>query len=125
MGMSSENTARAPWPAPDNRYYYFCTAGLFQLFRTLGRRRRFLTTYPAHQPQHAAVVDAFITQTDTHRAQHLVVFIDVFLAQFDPVFLVNFGGITVNVAHHLRSEDHTSELQSRENLVCRLLLEKK
>src|SRR5690606_41058944 len=34
-------------------------------------------------------------------------------------------------AHHLcaaeqtRSEEHTSELQSRENLVCRLLLEKK
>src|SRR5207302_10444082 len=30
------------------------------------------------------------------------------------------------VAHHRhRSEEHTSELQSRENLVCRLLLEKK
>src|SRR5690606_41895130 len=26
---------------------------------------------------------------------------------------------------HLRSEEHTSELQSRENLVCRLLPEKK
>src|SRR5690606_41947503 len=26
---------------------------------------------------------------------------------------------------HLRSEEHTSELQSRENLVCRLLLEKR
>src|SRR6266511_6104182 len=26
---------------------------------------------------------------------------------------------------HQRSEEHTSELQSRENLVCRLLLEKK
>ena len=26
---------------------------------------------------------------------------------------------------HLRSEEHTSELQSRRNLVCRLLLEKK
>src|SRR5690606_39548528 len=26
---------------------------------------------------------------------------------------------------HNRSEEHTSELQSRENLVCRLLLEKK
>src|SRR5690606_40609753 len=26
---------------------------------------------------------------------------------------------------HSRSEEHTSELQSRENLVCRLLLEKK
>src|SRR5690606_13167351 len=29
-----------------------------------------------------------------------------------------------NVAHFMRSEEHTSELQSRENLVCRLLLEK-
>src|SRR5436309_6134590 len=28
-------------------------------------------------------------------------------------------------AAELRSEEHTSELQSRENLVCRLLLEKK
>src|SRR5690606_42061367 len=27
--------------------------------------------------------------------------------------------------HFARSEEHTSELQSRENLVCRLLLEKK
>src|SRR5690606_42124668 len=43
------------------------------------------------------------------------------------------GGVTV-AAHDghawqgealLRSEEHTSELQSRENLVCRLLLEKK
>src|SRR5690606_40186505 len=30
---------------------------------------------------------------------------------------------TSNIFH--RSEEHTSELQSRENLVCRLLLEKK
>src|SRR2546430_13387901 len=28
-------------------------------------------------------------------------------------------------AHALRSEEHTSELQSQSNLVCRLLLEKK
>src|SRR5690606_39620653 len=28
-------------------------------------------------------------------------------------------------SHGSRSEEHTSELQSRENLVCRLLLEKK
>src|SRR5690606_40682195 len=38
--------------------------------------------------------------------------------------------ITNKIAHHdfgiiARSEEHTSELQSRENLVCRLLLEKK
>src|SRR5690606_41416930 len=31
----------------------------------------------------------------------------------------------VVVTNNLRSEEHTSELQSRENLVCRLLLEKK
>src|SRR5690606_41865475 len=33
--------------------------------------------------------------------------------------------LTLNGAECLRSEEHTSELQSRENLVCRLLLEKK
>src|SRR2546430_13554493 len=31
----------------------------------------------------------------------------------------------VCVLHALRSEEHTSELQSQSNLVCRLLLEKK
>src|SRR5690606_39847595 len=31
----------------------------------------------------------------------------------------------LGISHALRSEEHTSELQSRENLVCRLLLEKK
>src|SRR5262245_66692667 len=29
------------------------------------------------------------------------------------------------VVHHVRSEEHTSELQSLRHLVCRLLLEKK
>src|SRR5436309_14450733 len=33
------------------------------------------------------------------------------------------GGVMLR--RMLRSEEHTSELQSRENLVCRLLLEKK
>src|SRR5207302_3641239 len=33
-------------------------------------------------------------------------------------------GIVSVEADSLRSEEHTSELQSRENLVCRLLLEK-
>src|SRR5690625_6642200 len=35
------------------------------------------------------------------------------------------GGIDSPVAGYLRSEEHTSELQSRGHLVCRLLLEKK
>src|SRR6266700_6463046 len=34
-------------------------------------------------------------------------------------------GIGVGGKRLMRSEEHTSELQSRENLVCRLLLEKK
>src|SRR5690606_40540685 len=33
--------------------------------------------------------------------------------------------INVKMTDSVRSEEHTSELQSRENLVCRLLLEKK
>src|SRR5690606_40581032 len=38
-----------------------------------------------------------------------------------------FGNVYVSLASGTveRSEEHTSELQSRENLVCRLLLEKK
>src|SRR5207302_9277786 len=39
-----------------------------------------------------------------------------------PVLLVS---PTASVTTEHRSEEHTSELQSRENLVCRLLLEKK
>src|SRR3989442_11735447 len=34
-------------------------------------------------------------------------------------------GIQTVQPHHGRSEEHTSELQSRPHLVCRLLLEKK
>src|SRR5688572_31999292 len=34
-------------------------------------------------------------------------------------------GIVSRGVHILRSEEHTSELQSQSNLVCRLLLEKK
>src|SRR5438874_3804240 len=35
------------------------------------------------------------------------------------------SGARVRVRHRIRSEEHTSELQSRRELVCRLLLEKK
>src|SRR2546430_6593785 len=34
-------------------------------------------------------------------------------------------GLATVMAHNGRSEEHTSELQSQSNLVCRLLLEKK
>src|SRR5207302_3996136 len=45
------------------------------------------------------------------------------ITSFGPIvgaFGKQAGDVTLN-----RSEEHTSELQSRENLVCRLLLEKK
>src|SRR5437868_10407812 len=38
---------------------------------------------------------------------------------------MELGPESVVVLHGLRSEEHTSELQSRFDLVCRLLLEKK
>src|SRR5690606_40033591 len=37
--------------------------------------------------------------------------------------IVEVGLAPVKPAEFVRSEEHTSELQSRENLVCRLLLE--
>src|SRR5690606_40760981 len=50
-------------------------------------------------------------------------------AECDRVVLGEAGGVRRNhgavAADARRSEEHTSELQSRENLVCRLLLEKK
>src|SRR5690606_16788239 len=46
-----------------------------------------------------------------------------FKAEGETIYLV--GDETWASAHHERSEEHTSELQSREKLVCRLLLEKK
>src|SRR2546430_8336095 len=45
--------------------------------------------------------------------------VEVLLLDLDALF---FGGVDKLV---LRSEEHTSELQSQSNLVCRLLLEKK
>src|SRR2546430_6582537 len=39
--------------------------------------------------------------------------------------LAEHAGIPHNTGAGMRSEEHTSELQSQSNLVCRLLLEKK
>src|SRR2546430_13711329 len=38
---------------------------------------------------------------------------------------LQFAGIAIGLRGSSRSEEHTSELQSQSNLVCRLLLEKK
>src|SRR2546430_12247215 len=45
--------------------------------------------------------------------------------QADQVRCGGFSGQTAGASAAGRSEEHTSELQSQSNLVCRLLLEKK
>src|SRR5258705_10300820 len=42
-----------------------------------------------------------------------------------PTFTTNQTGSSAKPPNHIRSEEHTSELQSLRHLVCRLLLEKK
>src|SRR3712207_8916919 len=56
-------------------------------------------------------------------------FKDLFQEVFDAEFKSDFEKAGLTYEHRLiddmRSEEHTSELQSRQYLVCRLLLEKK
>src|SRR5438874_7057195 len=58
----------------------------------------------------------------------IAVFYVARMARPDPTPLI-FPGVnddgTFHDLVHVRSEEHTSELQSRRDLVCRLLLEKK
>src|SRR2546430_9883878 len=46
-------------------------------------------------------------------------------SNFQPYDRLSLSGHTARPAACSRSEEHTSELQSQSNLVCRLLLEKK
>src|SRR3712207_7498847 len=59
-----------------------------------------------------------------HRAERALAGRDGVLLALDQAELVRGAGLRGQVVH-LRSEEHTSELQSRQYLVCRLLLEKK
>src|SRR2546422_4142126 len=43
----------------------------------------------------------------------------------DFAYMLKNSSVTIRSADRIRSEEHTSELQSRLHLVCRLLLEKK
>src|SRR5699024_12293126 len=55
-----------------------------------------------------------------HQAPYLIVFVGPYIIPVKLHLHCNKPS-----AHFLRSEEHTSELQSRFDLVCRLLLEKK
>src|SRR5690606_15571722 len=67
----------------------------------------------AREPQHEASVHAELARRIAE-LQGMA-----FLGEYDPA--MDYSG----KLYFVRSEEHTSELQSRENLVCRLLLEKK
>src|SRR5690606_40179628 len=65
-------------------------------------------------------------QIEGHRSVEQVVFCEIghgFSLPFIPYD--SALAVTQSKKAVMRSEEHTSELQSRENLVCRLLLEKK
>src|SRR5690606_41344489 len=98
-----------PLPPPRSTLFPYTT-----LFRS---RRRLLAI--AHLGKHA--VDA--VQRLEHHVHQLGVDLTLALAQDVEDVFRNDSRLPEPRA--ARSEEHTSELQSRENLVCRLLLEKK
>src|SRR3989442_7007497 len=86
------------------------------LFRSLGRSRRYAVAV-------AAVAAAFLAPPD---ALSMLVGILLLLLLYE-VSIWCSRVVTRRRARreHRRSEEHTSELQSRPHLVCRLLLETK
>src|SRR5690606_39714286 len=73
-----------------------------------------------------AVIPAFILPSDHNGSIRIYPTRSVeFIVAEDKVRLIEDGQFTAKIGKDRRSEEHTSELQSRENLVCRLLLEKK
>src|SRR5690554_7361597 len=63
---------------------------------------------------------SFLRRHQLDPATHLQDFKKLNEGRFD-----NNGGLYLHRDYLIRSEEHTSELQSRPHIVCRLLLEKK
>src|SRR5690606_39781621 len=98
------------------------------------------STVPWQQAGEVAAIEKLVTGNDVRarlvldewrrlvgdpaRGRALVFCVSVAHAQ-DMTARLNRAGIKALCVVGERSEEHTSELQSRENLVCRLLLEKK
>src|SRR2546427_3138093 len=68
----------------------------------------------------AAALSLFIVSSDTASSLRIVVGVTLLLIAFVSTRLSLYL-----LVFSMRSEEHTSELQSQSNLVCRLLLEKK
>src|SRR5437763_2995223 len=63
-------------------------------------------------------------ETCANKPQSVLIFLKAFAQLLEDHRLLLVGR-KLKRAHHVRSEEHTSELQSPMYLVCRLLLEKK
>src|SRR5690606_39587352 len=86
------------------------------------------THFPYPPLFRSCAVMTFLTEVTSNTAMTSL-FLPILLAAstaagLDPRLLMLPATLSASCAF-MRSEEHTSELQSRENLVCRLLLEKK
>src|SRR5690625_6312889 len=70
-------------------------------------------------------LDAAREAGDSAKEKEIIQKIDNFETHIVPIIADIDAGFGNEEAIYLRSEEHTSELQSRGHLVCRLLLEKK
>src|SRR3712207_7921212 len=93
-------------------------------YTTLFRSFLGLGAQPPTPEWGAMLTDAFRSGFGVFlEGQHAILFPGIAIALC--VLSVNFIGDGLRDALDPRSEEHTSELQSRQYLVCRLLLEKK
>src|SRR5207253_10027311 len=102
--------SRATWPYasflfPDPAPPEICTLSLHDALPILGL---------LHVDEQARLEVALIRQANANAT-----------ARGRPPRVVGFADLAVDAILGERSEEHTSELQSRGHLVCRLLLEKK
>src|SRR5690606_41922978 len=101
-------------------------AGAHHLLHPFPTRRSsdlFLRHASGSRQVEVRINDVCIRETEAVR---ILPGLDVFVVQIQRNALARLpANARLAVALAGRSEEHTSELQSRENLVCRLLLEKK
>src|SRR5712675_122708 len=97
---------------------FICGGAFAGLDKIISSRTFFLSWYCDHRDLHS-----FPTRRSSDLARHVAHFGGE-RAQLLDHRVDGFLQLQ-NLAAHVRSEEHTSELQSRLHLVCRLLLEKK
>src|SRR5690606_41659037 len=102
---------------PPTSLFFYCSGDPRVLHSFPTRRSSdLLSTSHSRPGQRTLPLDGLVDPGDGHGIEPVI------MAAFEQQRHFHHGQ---SVALRLRSEEHTSEVQSRENLVCRLLLEKK